>query len=324
MRRRRRHSNDGAAMTSEPKSEGHAESGFVLVAVLSILAALATLASIYSAYAVNTVNGSHVADDRVQAEASIRAGLEMTVFRQLAVPEQVRPSRGAFDLRVGRTRVAVDFRSEAARIDLNAAPADLLAGLFAAVGVDAELAGTFADRVIGWRTNADTKAASDADANAPTKEAQLYAAQRVPYPPRQAPFDNALELSLLPGLPQPVVERVLPFVTVFSGQPTIDVATADPTVLTALPGMTAEILGKVLKARASAPGDGRTLLELLGPAKSRASTDRSKALRAAVEVDFDNGRRVHAEVVFRLKDGGDEPYDVLYWRDDFDGPMQSG
>lgn len=319
-------------MTPEAKSEGHEDSGFVLVAVLWILAALATLVSIYSAYAINTVNGSHVADDRVQSEASIRAGLEMTVFRQLAVPEQIRPSHGAFDVRVGRTRVAVNFRSEAARIDLNAAPADLLAGLFAAVGVDAELATTFSDRVIGWRTKADANAASNAeakapstaDANAPTKEAQLYAAQHVPYPPRQAPFDNALELSLLPGVPQPVVERVLPFVTVFSGQPTIDVATADPTALTALPGMTAEILDKVLKARASGSGDGRTLLELLGPAKSRASADRSKALRAAVEVDFDNGRRVHAEVVFRLKDGGNEPYDVLYWRDDFDGPMQSG
>ena len=32
--------------------------------------------------------------------------------------------------------------------------------------------------------------------------------------------------------------------------------------------------------------------------------------------------RVRAEVVFRLKDRGDEPYDLLYWRDDFDGPMQ--
>lgn len=311
-------------MTPEPRSEGRADSGFVLVAVLWILAALATLASIYAAYAINTVNGSHVADDSVQAEASIRAGLEMTVFRQLTVPEQVRPSHGAFDLRVGRTRLAVNFRSEAARIDLNAAPADLLAGLFAAVGVDAELAGTFADRVIGWRTKANAAANADADANTPAKEAQLYAAQHVPYPPRLAPFDDALELSLLPGLPKPVVERVLPFVTVFSGQPAVDVATADPTVLTALPGMTTEILGKVLKARANGSADGRTLLELLGPAKSRASTDRPKALRAAVEVEFDNGRRVHAEVVFRLKDDGDEPYDVLYWRDDFDGPMQSG
>ena len=130
----------------------------------------------------------------MQAEASIRAGVEMAAFQQLAVPEQVRPSQGGFNLRVGRTRVAVRFRSEAARIDLNAAPADLLAGLFAAVGVDSTRAKTLADRVVGWRTKAD--------ANAGSKEAKLYAEQRVPYPPRQAPFDDTLELSLLPGLPR--------------------------------------------------------------------------------------------------------------------------
>ena len=195
----------------------------------------------------------------------------MTVFRQLAVPEQVRPSRGAFNLRVGRTSVAVDFRPEAARIDLNAAPADLLAGLFAAVGADAERAGTFADRVVGWRTKAN------ADPNVPSKEAQFYIAQHVSYPPRQAPFDNVLEFSLLPGLPQPVVERVLPFVTVFSGQAAIDVVTADPTVLAALPGMTArdsrqssEGARKRLGRRSDASGASRT-------GEDHASTDRSKA-----------------------------------------------
>ena len=296
------------------KSDPRANSGFVLVAVLWILAALATLASIYSVYAINTADGSHVADDRVQAEASVHAGIEMAALQQLAVPKQARPSRGGFDLRVGRTRVVVKFTSEASRVDLNAAPADLLAGLFGAVGGDPAHAALFAERVIGWRTKPQ--------GNAVSKEAKLYADQRVPYPPRQAPFDNALELSLIPGIPRATVERILPFVTVFSGQPAIDVSTADPALLSALPGMTPQILDAVLKARAGASVDGQALLELLGPAKDHASVDKSDALRAAVEVRFDNNRRVQAEVVFRLKEEGDEPYDVLYWRDDFDGPTE--
>ena len=147
-----------ACVTSLSRSATRAEAGFVLVAVLWILAALATLASIYSSYTVNTAAASRVADDRVQAEASIRAGVEMAVFRQLALPEKARLARGGFDMRVGRTGVAVRFRSEAARIDLNAAPADLLAGLFAAVGVDPTRAETFAERVVGWRTKAQTGA----------------------------------------------------------------------------------------------------------------------------------------------------------------------
>ena len=173
----------------------------------------------------------------------------------------------------------------------------------------------------------------------------------MPYPPRHAPFDNALELSLLPGISLAVVERVLPFVTVFSGRADVDVSSADPTVLSALPKMTPQILGAVLNARVSDPGDGHALLELLGPAKSHATVEASKAFRASIAVDFDNGRRVHAEVVFRLNDQGAapggkdqggkdqgkeqggkdqnandqdaEPYELLYWRDDFDGPMQS-
>jgi general secretion pathway protein K len=308
----------------------------------------------------------------VQAEASIRAGVEMAVFRQLALPEKARPVRGGFDIRVGRTAVKIRFRSEAARIDLNAAPADLLTGLFTEVGVDPARAETFAERVVGWRTKAraasdtkddantqasagatnaqastgDTNAqvgadASNAQMGAGAKEDKLYSEQHVPYPPRHAPFENALELSLLPGISLAVVERVLPFVTVFSGRPEVDVFSADPTVLTAFPEMTPQILGEVLHARVNDPDDGRALLALLGPAKARATTDKSKALRASIAVEFENGRRVHAEVVFRLKDQGDkdkadgkgdnkgdkdeggEPYDLLYWRDDFDGPMQS-
>ena len=161
-----RSSNESPAMTSLSRSATRAEAGFVLVAVLWILAALATLASIYSSYTVNTAAASRVADDRVQAEASIRAGVEMAVFRQLALPEPARPARGGFDMRVGRTGVTVRFRSEAARIDLNAAPADLLAGLFTAVGVDSSRAETFAERIVGWRTKARASADAKQDANA--------------------------------------------------------------------------------------------------------------------------------------------------------------
>jgi general secretion pathway protein K len=392
-----------AGVTLAAKSARRAESGFVLVAVLWILAALATLALIYSSYTINTAASSRVADDRVQAEASIRAGVEMAVYRQLALPEKARLVRGGFDMRVGRTAVSVRFRSEGARIDLNAAPADLLTGLFTAVGVDSGRAETFAERVVGWRTKAATGADANAaagganatSANAPgsdanagsagtnavganansaradaglagagsaedkaAKEDKLYSEQHMPYPPRHAPFDNALELSLLPGISLGVVERVLPFVTVFSGRGDVDVASADPTVLSALPQMTPQILGAVLNARVSEPGDGHALLELLGPAKSHATTEASKAFRTSIAVDFDNGRHVHAEVVFRLKDQGDkaqgatdqspkdqgandqgatpqsgkdqgvkdqgdEPYELIYWRDDFDGPLQS-
>jgi general secretion pathway protein K len=186
-----------------------------------------------------------------------------------------------------------------------------LAGLFTAGGVDSSRAEAFAERVVGWRTKAQTgadanAAGADGKDDKAAKEDKLYSEQHMPYPPRHAPFDNALELSLLPGVSLAVVERVLPFVTVFSGHPEVDVSSADPTVLSAFPEMTPQILGAVLNARVNDPGDGRALLALLGPAKARATADRSKAFRTSIAVDFDSGRHVHAEVVFRLKDQADK------------------
>lgn len=294
--------------TDAPRANG----GFVLIAVLWIVAALATLASIYSLYAVNAAAASHAFDERLQAEASIRAGVELAAFQVLAAPESARPTHGAFDARVGRTKISVRYRSEGARIDLNAAPKELLIGLFRAVGVSDAPAANYVERIIGWRK----KVAPNAD----NSEALAYEAAALPYPPRQAPFNDILELKLVLGLPPPVVEQILPYVTVFNGHAQIDVVNAAPEALAALPGVTPDILHKVLQARAGNPDDGASLLELLGPARSRATTDASKALRASIQVDLEHGRRIQAEVVFMLAAKGDEPYDIVFWRDDFDGP----
>jgi general secretion pathway protein K len=290
-----------------------ADSGFILVAVLWIVGALAVLASIYSTYAANAAAASHVADERLQAEASIRAGVELAAFQLLAVPEAARPTRGALQARVGRTKVYVRYRSEGGRIDLNAAPRELLGGLFSALGAGEAAAASYADRIMGWRK----KVGSNAD----NPEASLYRAAGLPYPPRQGPFNNTLELNLVLGLPPQIVERALPYVTVCNGKAQIDVLNAAPESLAALPGMTPGILHKVLEARASNPDDGGTLMELLGPARGRATIDQRKTLRATIGADLARGRRVQAEVVFTLTDGPDEPYDIVSWRDDFDGPF---
>src|SRR5205807_6204564 len=129
-----------------------ADRGFIVVAVLWMLGALATLASIYAVYVVNTATGLAVNDDRLQAEGLVTAALELTAYQLSAVDERARPSRGEFMFRMGGANVAVAFRSETARIDLNEAPKPMLAGLIAALGADYEDAQFYADRIIGWRT----------------------------------------------------------------------------------------------------------------------------------------------------------------------------
>jgi general secretion pathway protein K len=304
-----------AALASRSRD---AASGFILIAVLWIVAALATLASIYSIYAINTTASSHLADERLQAEASIRSGVELAVFQLLGAPEGARPTHGAFEARVGRTKIAVRYRTERALVDLNAAPKELLAGLLVAVGVGAATAADYAGHIVAWRTKPDPNKADN-------EEASAYKAAGLKYPPRQGPFNDPLELSLVLGLPPKIVERILPDVTIFSKAAQVDVITADPEVLAALPGMTPDILNNVLHVRGDYGENRQPVIALLGAAGQSAATEPGKAFRAFVLVDLRRGRRVSAEVVFTLADGAaEEPYKILYWRDDFDGPFASG
>ncbi len=283
--------------------------GFIVVAVLWILGALATLATIYAIYVVDTAIALSMHDERVQTEALVSAGLELTVHRVSAIPG-VRPTSGRFSFRMGDAAAAVEFRSEAARIDLNTAPKEMLAGLFTTLGARPSAAESYADRIIGWRT--------PAGAQTQDNETSAYRTAGLLYGPRLGPFPHTGELSLVLGLPELLVERALPFVTVYSGQPQINIFDSSPEVLAALPGMTPERLHRVLAQRGAARQDGAETLAALGLSQALATTEGSKALRVTVRVDFANGRRMSAEVVILPRDSGSEPYSVLSWRDQLD------
>jgi general secretion pathway protein K len=289
----------------------HPDDGFVVVAVLWILGALAALASIYSIYVTNTAVSLSVNDDRLQAEALVRAGLELTAYQLSTQAADARPGQGAFRFRLGRANVAVDFRTEAARIDLNMAPKELLAGLFAGLGAPYGAAETYADRVIGWRQKGDVERQNN--------EAAAYRTAGLSYGPRQGPFSDAGELWLVLGLPPALVERALPFVTVFSGRAEVDVVDAAPEVIAALPGMTPDRLNGILGQRGPGAANAQIVQGLIGSAQD-ASTQGGKAMRVTVRIAFDNGRRVSAETVILPLDDADEPFRVLSWHDDFDGP----
>lgn len=293
-------------------SPGRSRDGFIVVAVLWMLGALATLASIYAVYVINTATAMGVNDQRVQAEGLMTAALELTTYRLTATDADNRPSRGEFAFRLGRAAVAVDFRSEAGRIDLNSAPKELLAGLFAGLGAKYSNAEYYAERVIGWRT------AQDPDQR--NEEASAYRTAGLAYGPRQGPFGHVGELTLVLGLPPFLVERALPFVTVFSGRAEVNIVAAAPEVVAAVPGMTADRLYAVLSQVGRGPQNAQFLQRLVGD-QSGITIEAGKTARVAVRMDFDIGHRVRGEAVILLgTNEAGEPFRVLSWRDDFDGP----
>jgi general secretion pathway protein K len=279
--------------------------GFIIVAVLWILAALATLASIIAVYVINAANAFAVHDERLQAEALTRAAIELTVY-QLA--SDTPPTRGSFAVRMGNASIAAEFNSEMARIDLNAAPKEVLSNLFAEFGAPRAAADGYADRIIGWRG----PPAPDAP-----DESSYYRAAGLAYAPRGAPFQHVAELGLVLGIPEIMIERATPFLTVYSGQAQINIMDAAPQVIAALPGMDPGRLGDILAQRAGGQTP-QAMLALLGPAQPLGSLSGSKALRVTARIAFDSGQRVTSEAVIFILDNGSDVYRVLTWRDDVD------
>jgi general secretion pathway protein K len=277
------------------------------------MAALATIASVYSIYVGDVAASSHVDDDRLRARVAVLSALELTALKLSPVAADDRPASGDFAFRIDRSAVRVNFINEAARIDLNAASKELLAGLFAVLGAKPDDAAGFADRIIAWRREG-TVAGQNAEADA-------YKSAGYSYAPRQAPIQDPLELRLVRGLPPALVDRVLPFVTIYSGSGAVDVRAADPIVLSALPKSTPEVVQQVMAQRAGNPDDGESMLKSLGAARAGASAKGGPTTRVGVDVRGDDGAVSRAEAIILLTDDDEEPYHVVYWRDVSDGPL---
>ena len=112
----------------------------------------------------------------------------------------------------------------------------------------------------------------------------------------------------------------MPFVTIYSGEPAINVFEAPPEVIAALPGMSPARLSSFLDRRETMPHDPDGLALLLGPDQAGATAEASVAVRVRVQISFDNGRKTVSEAVVLVGTDSD-PYRVLSWRDDVDaGP----
>jgi general secretion pathway protein K len=300
------------------------QGGFIIIAVLWILVALSTLATIFSLYLSNSARALGAADTGVQVDALVSASLELTAYQLLRADEKDLPAQGSFRFRMDNAEALVTFTSEAARVDLNAASKEMLAGLFEVLGAEQKAAGELASRIVGWRTASKPGAADD--------EGALYLAAGLNYSPRQAHFSHVNELSLVLGASPALVERALPYLTIFSKSADVDVLIAPPEVIAALPGMTPEVLNDFLKQRPSLPHDQKAIAAALGATKIPATLPETKAFRVLTALRFDNGRRASSEAVILLgsakgsdkpnasasnkgKDEDEKPYSILSWQD---------
>ena len=136
------------------------------------------------------------------------------------------------------------------------------------------------------------------------------------YVPRQSLFTHVNELALVAGLSPALVDRALPFVTVFNGSSDVDDTIAAPEVVAAFKkksGTATDLFGGGMASASGAFADA----DPSAPPKSNLPKAKSPCYRLEAAITFKSGRRTASEVVIALGDAS-EPYRVLSWQNDIE------
>jgi general secretion pathway protein K len=146
----------------------------------------------------------------------------------------------AFGLADGEVRLAIT--DEDAKVDLNGAPLELLEGLLTTLGLTPDEARIMAARIGDFRDEDDEPEPDGA-------EDPDYAAAGLDHGAKDSFFQNESELLQVLGMSPDLYARLQSRVTVYSGSEGIDPTRADAVVLSAVPGMTPELIETLLVAR---------------------------------------------------------------------------
>ena len=291
----RRPSATGSIAAAPAAIPGNAR-GAALLLVMWLIALLTALVGAFALTShIENLQG-RVLVRGLAAEQAARAGLEYALTR-VAAPEQERqwlpdgrPYRWEFD----DAEVEVRLIDEAGKIDLNAADAPLLTGLFQAVGVEQSEAAAISSAILDWR---DPDPLTQPAGGAEDPE---YAAAQRPYGAKDAPFDTVAEVEQVLGMTPALYEKVVSHLTVYSGTAQPEVAFASTEVLTAMGQDPALVL-----ARRQTPGPT--------PLVATPSGTYSVSSRARLR----NGREAVLRVVARAGASGvpGSAYTPLRWED---------
>lgn len=267
----------------------------------SILVAVLLIASLLAIFVGVAADRLHVADaatrsaaEDIAADTAVRGAVELLYARASGRFADL-PPISAVDY--PGLHLEIVARDEAARVDLNLAHPDLLAGIFRAVGVDAQSARVYARVIVDRR--ADPAARSD------PRKPRLT--------PPLGPFEHVRELDRLPQIPANVLRAVEPFVTVTSLGGRVAPLVAPAEVIAALPGMDPGRVEAFLAERRDWASRFDTLMRRYGIVADHVSKDGSNAVRLSITLRIGSHRVRGYEVVVAALPGDDEPFRFLSW-----------
>jgi general secretion pathway protein K len=285
-------------LSRRPASRRRGERGAALLIVLWMILVLSLLAASFIATSRSDLLIARNMVESARARALADAGIARAVVG-LGEPDMTlrwRSDGTPYRWPFGGGAVTVSIVSEAGKIDLNAAPAEMLIGLFAHAGADASLSQSLAQAALDRRL-----------AQAPTPQTVGM------IDPNEPAFAAIEDVGSLPGITAPLLQAVLPLVTVYSGTPTVDPMTAPRAVLMSLPGADPAEIDAFIAARyAQAQGSPLaapwpvSIARYLGGVAVQYATIRADAVT-------DTGARFVRDATVLVRDSQGAPFVVKRW-----------
>ena len=236
---------------SKPPQPPRREHGLALVIVLWTLTLLAVIATefaystrIEAKLARNVVD---TATTRQLAQAGVARGLYGILHPDPAV--RWRADGTTYQFPMHRAVIQVTVRDETAFIDLNAAQAGLLDGLFRVAGVKEPPRQSLVDAILDWRDKDSLRRLNGAEDDDYTRAGFKYRA-------KDARFDAVAELMLVAGMSPALYRKVEPWLTIHSGRAGINRDTAPREVLLAMPGADPGEVEATIAARSNSEAAG--------------------------------------------------------------------
>ena len=283
--------------------------GIALISVLWVTGLLAVMAASFASSARTEARLAHNQEESAKAEALADAGVLWSVFGLLDLDRETawRAGGSGFTFSLGEGDVQVWIEDEDGKIDLNAAPLELLTGLFMAFGLPEEEAQSLADRIGDFRDD-------DSEPEPLGAEDDAYVSAGLPQGAADRPFVTESELMRVLGMTQSLYDQIRPYVTIHSGAEGVDPARASRPVLQALPGMTPSLLEALLTAGEEI--DPFSLIEdqpLAADLEQYFVPSRELVFTIRALGRTSGGGRFMRQAVIELGASGDQPFLVYAW-----------
>ena len=294
----------GIIVTLSPSGER----GVALVMVLWLVVLLTIVAASFATHSRVETRMSGNLVERHRAGMLVQTGFSRALLELMSNGSDERWTFNGevHELQQESGRVRVAIRNAAGLVDLNRASRETLYNLFALLGEVRETRERQVDALIDWRDGDDLKRLNGA-------EDDDYAHAGLDYGAADRDLESVDELGYVMGFDQDAVDKLRPYVTVYSGVSQVDHAFASQELIEILKSGEAPVDG-VLETAFDQLDSGLADINDLSDGLDGLGSSQSAYYRISIEALSAGGARTFVDVDVQMGNLRERPFKVLAWQ----------